>query len=131
HSRKLYAVRRTITIAQVRPTQTIRRIRADQEQGDCGLSCGTRYPAGVGNRQRRGGQFLLQVLPVAVETIGMAGRRLWRLGLEPSDGSIALVIEGVHAPDTRPQDVAGAQHVLHSICDGFHIPTSEEHTSEL
>src|SRR5215472_395169 len=52
------------------------------------------------------GQLVAQVLPVTGEPVGIPGRRLWRLGFQPSHRSLAGVSESVRAPDTGPGDIA-------------------------
>src|SRR3954451_18221916 len=54
-------------------------------------------------------QALGEIVPVAVEAVGVVGRQLRRLRLEEADAPAARVPEAVDAPDAGPEDVAGVQ----------------------
>src|SRR3954462_1199591 len=58
---------------------------------------------------RAAAQALGEVVPVAVEAVGVVRRQLGRLRLEEAHAPAARVPEAVDAPDAGPEDVARVQ----------------------
>src|SRR3954452_13946951 len=68
-----------------------------------------------------GAQGLVEVSPVAGEAVGVTGRWLRRLGLEPAHAPRADVAELVDAPDTGPGHVTGGEPVGRPVEGSLHL----------
>src|SRR5580765_7432330 len=51
------------------------------------------------------GELLLEMLPVAVESVGVSRRRLRRLRFEPANRTARSIVEGVDAANAGPEQV--------------------------